>query len=123
VTSPFGRRYTGVNREWKAWSPAEDAQLRAFAKLCLPWSQAVGAVPGRTASACQTRWTNVLRERDNKPNPRAKMNNDKLAREEHSADGEPIAGGYYVFKVPAGDPYLQRLIKVHGRTPSTVMSI
>jgi hypothetical protein len=115
MTSPFGRGYTGTGRSCQGWSDKEDALLRAFVHKCLPWCDIADVIPGRSVSACQARWVNHLRDQEGKPNPRAKMNNNTFAREKISADGEPIISGFYVFRVPDGDPYLQRLIKVHGK--------
>jgi hypothetical protein len=97
------------------WTNKEDAILEEFARLLLPWSEIRDILPGRSVSSCQSRWNNFVRPRDEKPNPRQKLNNDIRLREERFIDGPAIGGEQYIFRVPAGDPYLEKLIKVHGK--------
>ena len=111
---------TRHNTITRFWTLEEDVTLRAFAEKCLPWNKALGLIPKRSAAACQTRWANKLKYLyDINPRKHLDMTEhhgkpDARFRDDRSADGEPISAGYYVFKVPDGDPYLQQLIAVHG---------
>lgn len=110
--------YAGVNRIARAWTAEEDDILREFAEKLLPWSYItdLNLLPSRTVSACQTRWNLHVRTKNSlKPNPRGDhLNTDRHHYDDRSAGGDPIGGGFYIFRVPDGDPYLQRLIQVHG---------
>lgn len=95
------------------WTKHEDGFLEEFAKLLLPWGAIRDLLPGRTVSACQTRWNIKF---GGQSNVRLALNKDTRYRQERIADGPAIseAAGYYVFKVPEGDPLLQRLRHFHG---------
>lgn len=97
------------------WTNKEDTVLEEFARLLLPWSEVKDILPGRSVSACQTRWNNFVRPMGEKPNPRQKLNSDIRLRQERFADGLPIVCEHYTFRVPAGDPLLQRLKYFHGK--------
>jgi hypothetical protein len=106
-------RNNGANNPWK---PEEDMLLQTLQKQGLSWNEISRSIPGRTLAACQKRWELYYR-----PNlsPRIKGRrtypSDNRVREDRFSDGAPIYEGSYVFRVPAGDPYLQRLIEVHGK--------
>ena len=100
------------------WTAEEEALLKAFAEKCLPWKEATGLLPRRSAAACETYWAQKLKYRY-AVNPRRRLSKgwkafDTRFRDDRSADGDPIYAGAYVFRVPEGDPYLQKLIQVHG---------
>lgn len=110
---------------YKPWTKEEDAILRQFAEQCMPWKEISGLLPGRTVSACQTRWNLKVRT----PADQKKYLQKKKQREnDHKShqcksDGPAIAGDHYVFKVPNGDPLLQRLIAVHGKDDNSLRTI
>lgn len=100
------------------WTSQEEAFLKAFAERCLPWSQVEGLLPGRSVAACETRWNNKLKHQY-KVDPRQRLRRPQYAEAQNYfkdtyADGSPIGGSHYVFRVPFGDPYLEKLIQVHG---------
>lgn len=109
-------RSTSFPGSCNPWTTDEDAILRQFAIEQHPWSE-VTQVLKRTVSACQTRWN--LKLRTPADQKKFKQHKKKLANAYKATtvklDGDAIAGDHYVFKVPTGDPLLQRLIAIHGK--------
>lgn len=99
----------------KAWTSKEDAVLEGFAQLLLPWNDIADVIPNRTISSCQDRWR-ILKKKNKlmvaADERRKEQNNYK--NESCKSSGAAIGGDHYVFRVPAGDPLLQRLIATHG---------
>jgi hypothetical protein len=99
-------RNNGTNAPWKF---EEDTALQFLKAAGFSWKEISRRIPGRTMAACQTRWEIYYRETSSKYNKhRARTERRKALRD------IPIFGGNYIFRVPDGDPYLQKLIKVHG---------
>lgn len=98
-----------MKRSSKLWTKEQDRTLKQFAESDRPWVEVIALLPGRTVAACQTRWLQRLKDpvEDNK-----KHGDNRFREERHT--GEAIGGEHYIFKVPDGDPLLQRLIAIHG---------
>lgn len=109
----MAKPYTGAGRKQSPpWSLEEDRVLADFAALLRPWDMLKGMIPGRSVASCQTRWSTLQHIGDLK----RKIRNANKAKEQYiPADGPAIYGGDYIFRVPEGDPYLQRLIEIHGK--------
>lgn len=97
----------------KHWTPEDDRRLIEFAMLCAPWNKVTEVFPRRSASACQTRWNNYVRD-TLEVNPRLRLDNAK-PRDKRNRERLDGGGCHYVLKVPAGDPLLRMLIRIHGK--------
>ncbi len=96
-----------------SWTPKEDEKLVALIHAGKSWQEVSFSIPGRTSAACQTRWVTHFKDPDKRKRQRIKEN--AIKNNQCKGDGAPIKGGFYIFRVPEGDPYLQQLILVHGQ--------
>lgn len=90
-----------------SWTEEEDKILVELRHLGWRWMLIRERLPGRTGSACQARFKHLERQENKKNNlPPPKLT--------HASKSEYYVSSEYIVRVPEGDPYLQRLIAIHG---------
>lgn len=94
------------------WTKEEDELLIQFRYAGWHFTCLAEYIPGRTPAACATRFRFLCVEGID-PLALDHRHNAEL-RDYHKFPEKYRLDPNYVFRVPEGDPYLQRLIKYHG---------